>query len=46
MSLLTPYADRAGTTLSRAQRRRLEAANDEFRKLYCQPPQTRQRARR
>jgi hypothetical protein len=38
MSMLTFYINRAGKTLSAAQRRRLETANDELRKLYKRPP--------
>jgi Protein of unknown function (DUF3175) len=34
MSMLTFYINRAGTGLSRAQRKRLEAAKDELRMLY------------
>ena len=34
MSMLTFYINRAGKSLSGAQRRRLEAAKDELRKLY------------
>jgi hypothetical protein len=34
MSMLTFYINRAGKSLSAAQRRRLEAAKDELRKLY------------
>ena len=38
MSMLTFYVNRAGKSLSAAQRRRLEAAKDELRKLYHRPP--------
>jgi hypothetical protein len=41
MSMLTFYINRAGTTLSAAQRRRLEAAKDELRKLYRRPQASR-----
>jgi hypothetical protein len=34
MSMLTFYINRAGKTLPKAQRRRLEAAKDELRELY------------
>lgn len=34
MSMLTFYINRAGKTLSQAQRRRLEVAKDELRDLY------------
>jgi len=37
MSMLTFYINRAGKTLSAAQRRRLETAKDELRKLYKRP---------
>ena len=37
MSMLTFYVNRAGKGLSAAQRRRLEAAKDELRKLYGRP---------
>jgi hypothetical protein len=37
MSMLTFYINRAGRTLSRADRRRLEAAKDELRALYGRP---------
>jgi hypothetical protein len=37
MSMLTFYMNRAGKTLSAAQRRRLEAAKDELRRLYRRP---------
>ena len=38
MSMLTFYVNRAGKSLSAAQRRRLEAAKDELRKLDRRPP--------
>ncbi|MGH7579313.1 MAG: DUF3175 domain-containing protein [Gemmatimonadales bacterium] len=38
MSMLTFYLNRAGKTLSKTQRARLEAAKDELRKLYHRPP--------
>jgi hypothetical protein len=41
MSMLTFYINRAGKTLSATQRRRLEAAKDELRKLYHRPPRAR-----
>jgi len=37
MSMLTFYINRAGKHLPAAQRRRLEAAKDELRKLYDRP---------
>jgi hypothetical protein len=37
MSMLTFYINRAGDTLSAAQRHRLEAAKDELRSLYDRP---------
>jgi Protein of unknown function (DUF3175) len=37
MSLLTFYINRAGRSLSATQRRRLEAAKDELRRLYKRP---------
>lgn len=37
MSMLTFYINRAGKTLSAAQRRRLEAAKDELRRLFGRP---------
>jgi hypothetical protein len=37
MSMLTFYINRAGRTLSRADRARLEAAKDELRALYGKP---------
>jgi hypothetical protein len=45
MSMLTFYINRAGKSLSATQRRRLEAAKDELRRLYKRGPGTR-RARR
>jgi Protein of unknown function (DUF3175) len=41
MSMLTFYINRAGKSLSGAQRRRLEAAKDELRKLYRRPSRPR-----
>lgn len=41
MSMLTFYINRAGKTLSATQRRRLEAAKDELRRLYRRPPHRR-----
>jgi len=41
MSMLTFYINRAGKSLSAAQRRRLEAAKDELRALYRRPPRPR-----
>jgi hypothetical protein len=38
MSMLTFYLNRAGKTLSAAQRRRLESAKDELRRLYGKQP--------
>ena len=38
MSMLTFYINRAGKTLSGIQRRRLEAAKDELRRLYKRSP--------
>ena len=38
MSMLTFYINRAGKTLPATQRRRLEAAKDELRRLYKRPP--------
>jgi hypothetical protein len=38
MSMLTFYINRAGKSLSAAQRRRLEAAKAELRRLYRRPP--------
>jgi hypothetical protein len=40
MSMLTFYINRAGKSLSAAQRRRLEAAKDELRKLYRRSPRS------
>lgn len=37
MSMLTFYINRAGRTLSKQQRERLEAAKDELRALYDRP---------
>ena len=37
MSMLTFYLNRAGKALPAAQRRRLEAAKDELRRLYGRP---------
>jgi hypothetical protein len=37
MSMLTFYINRAGRTLRRADRARLEAAKDELRALYGRP---------
>jgi hypothetical protein len=45
MSMLTFYINRAGKSLSGAQRRRLEAAKDELRKLYGRSPRTGRRAK-
>src|SRR5213596_409772 len=39
MSMLTFYINRAGKTLSRSRRKRLEAAKDELRDLYGRPRQ-------
>jgi hypothetical protein len=44
MSMLTFYINRAGKTLSAAQRRRLDAAKDELRRLYRKPPAKRRRS--
>ena len=41
MSMLSFYLNRAGPTVSAAQRRRLEAAKDELRRLFDRPPQRR-----
>jgi hypothetical protein len=38
MSMLTFYINRAGKSLSATQRRRLEAAKAELRRLYRRPP--------
>jgi hypothetical protein len=46
MSMLTFYINRAGKSLSAAQRRRLEAAKGELRKLYGRSPRTGRRATR
>ena len=37
MSMLTFYVNRAGKTLSRQDRSRLEAAKDELRELFARP---------
>jgi len=37
MSMLTFYINRAGTTLSKPRRKRLEAAKEELRDLYGKP---------
>ena len=39
MSMLTFYINRAGKQLSKARRKRLEAAKDELRDLYGKPRQ-------
>jgi len=39
--MLTFYINRAGKSLSATQKRRLEAAKDELRRLYKRPPPTR-----
>lgn len=41
MSMLTFYINRAGKTLSATQRRRLDAAKDELRRLYRRPTRAR-----
>jgi hypothetical protein len=41
MSMLTFYMNRAGKTLPAAQRRRLQAAKDELRRLFKRPPKAR-----
>jgi hypothetical protein len=41
MSMLTFYLNRAGRTLSATQRRRLEAAKEELRRLYRRPNRAR-----
>jgi hypothetical protein len=41
MSMLSFYINRAGKSLSAAQRHRLEAAKDELRRLYKRPPRSR-----
>jgi hypothetical protein len=38
--MITFYINRAGKSLSAAQRRRLEAAKDELRRLYRRPPRS------
>jgi hypothetical protein len=40
MSMLSFYINRAGDTLSRVQRKRLEAAKDELRALFKRPART------
>ena len=45
MSMLTFYINRAGKSLSAAQRRRLEAAKDELRRLYRRPARSRRTPR-
>jgi hypothetical protein len=45
MSMLTFYINRAGKSMPAAQRRRLEAAKDELRKLYGRPPRSRRTAK-
>jgi Protein of unknown function (DUF3175) len=45
MSMLTFYINRAGKSLSAAQRRRLEAAKDELRRLYKRGTATRRTRR-
>jgi len=39
MSMLTFYINRAGKTLSKSRRKRLEAAKKELRDLYGKPKQ-------
>jgi hypothetical protein len=47
MSMLTFYMNRAGKQLAPAQRRRLEAAKDELRKIFAEPvPETKLRRKR
>src|ERR671924_1375575 len=41
MSMLTFYINRTGKTLSATQRRRLETAKDELRRLYRRPSRSR-----
>ena len=41
MSMLTFYINRAGKSLTATQRRRLEAAKDELRRLYKRPARKR-----
>ena len=43
MSMLTFYLNRAGKSLPKAQRARLEAAKDELRRLYHRPPARKER---
>jgi hypothetical protein len=45
MSMITFYINRAGKSLSAAQRRRLEAAKDELRRLYRRPTRSRRPAK-
>ena len=45
MSMLTFYVNRAGKSLSAAQRRRLQAAKEELRKLYGRSPRTGRRVK-
>src|SRR6266496_3117325 len=45
MSMLTFYINRAGKALSATQRRRLEAAKEELRRLYKRPLRSRQRVK-
>ena len=45
MSMLTFYINRAGESLPAAQRRRLEAAKDELRRLYKRPVRARRTPR-
>lgn len=40
MSMLTFYINRAGRSLPAVQRKRLEAAKDELRRLYRRPPRS------
>jgi hypothetical protein len=44
MSMLTFYINRAGTTLPASQRRRLQAAKDELRRLFKRAPAGRRRS--
>jgi hypothetical protein len=46
MSMLTFYINRAGKSLSKAQRQRLEAAKDELRRLYRRPQRSRRAAKK
>jgi uncharacterized protein DUF3175 len=41
MSMLTFYVNRAGKSLSKTRRARLEAAKDELRRLFGRPPRAR-----